>query len=394
MLAIIAPVYAQEAAPHFGTGFVFLRQFNDGLFFIGHPSADGRYVVGTSHSPPVINAGDQLYLWDISTVDREGQPSEPEPVGAFDLQLWRDTAFSGGSFAISPDSSRVALALENSLLLLSTPDLAVQEQFELEDAQASYAVDMVAWADDSQAAAAFYHDKVVVVDVSSGTLYTHEISTELGFGSMTEYVSGSWVFGFETAFMVCTRYLETCSDYPLDEHLIQVYPETATLLTNAPFGDGDYPARVWQMDEAGVFEVVETLTSAGIIDSLSPDGEYITVRRMTEGGSPNHPYWSLYTRQQQTLVRELDTGYRLLWLNADGYFMVGSSLFHISQPETALDDIPKLIDIGFAESDAEINAKIAFYPENLGYLNPTADGRWFMWNLGGTAFMIPVIYPP
>lgn len=72
--------------------------------------------------------------------------------------------------------------------------------------------------------------------------------------------------------------------------------------------------------------------------------------------------------------------------------MAGASLFHVSQPQTPLDDIPNLLDIGFAETDEELNAKIGFYPENLGYLNPTADGRWFMWNLGGTSFIIPVVY--
>lgn len=393
LLTLVAPAAAQETLPHFGTGFVFLRQSNDGLFFIGHPSADGRYVVGTSNSPPVINTGDQLYLWDISTADPEGRPTEPDPVGTFDLQAWRDTVISSGSFALSPDSSTVVLALDNTLLLLATPDLRLQAQFELEDAAATYPADMVAWSDDSQTAAAFYQNKVVVVDVSSGKLYTHDINVE-GFGMVTEYVRGYWVFGFETAFMVCTRTLESCTDYPLDEHLIQVYPDTATLLTNAPFGEGDHPTRIWQMNADGVFEVVETLTSDGIIDGLSPDGTHYTVRRMTEGGSPDLPYWSLYTRQPQTLVRQLDMGYRFLWLNRSGYFLVGSSLYHISQPQTPLADIPNLLDIGFAETDAEINAKIAFYPENLGYLNPTADGHWFMWNLGGTAFMIPVVYPP
>ena len=48
---------------------MFLRQSNNGLFFIGHPSAGGRYVVGTSHLPPLVNAGDQLYLWDISSAN-------------------------------------------------------------------------------------------------------------------------------------------------------------------------------------------------------------------------------------------------------------------------------------------------------------------------------------
>lgn len=393
LLTLVAPVSAGEALPHFGTGFVFLRQSNDGLFFIGHPSADGRYVVGTSNSPPVINTGDQLYLWDISTADPEGHPTEPEPIGAFDLQPWRDTLISAGSFALSPDSASVVLALDNQLLLLNTPDLSVRQAFELEDAAATYPADMVAWADDSQAAAAFYQNKVVVADVGSGKLYTRDISLE-GFGTVTEYVSGYWVFGFETAFMVCTRYLESCTDYPLEEHLLQIYPETGTLLTNAPFGEGDYPTRVWHMNDDGVFNVTETLTSDGIIDGLNPNGDYITVRRMTEGGSPNFPYWSLYTRQPQTLVRQLEAGYRFLWLNDSGYFLVGASLYHISQPNTPIDDIPGLIDIGFAASDAEMNAKIAFYPENLGYLNPTADGRWFMWNLGGTAFMVPVVYPP
>ncbi len=393
LLTLIAPVSANEALPHFGTGFVFLRQSNDGLFFIGHPSADGRYVVGTSNSPPVINTGDQLYLWDLSTADPQGRPTEPDPVGAFDLQPWRDTVISAGSFAISPDSTTVVLALDNQLLLLKTPDLSLQRTVELEDASPTDPADLVAWSDDSQSAAAFYQRKLVVVDVESGVFYEHDIQLE-GLGTLTEYVNGYWVFGFETAFMVCTRHLETCTDYPLDEHLIGVYPAQAALLTNAPFGEGDYPTRVWQMNAEGVFEVVETLTSNGIVDGLSPDGTHITVRRMTEGGNPDLPYWSLYTRQPQTLVRELDTIQPPLWLNADGYFLVGSSLFHISQPETPIADIPTLIDIDFATSDAEINAKIAFYPENFGYLNPTADGRWFMWNLGGSAFMIPVIYPP
>lgn len=385
---------AQEATtPAFGTGGVhLLLESNQDLYqqdrFLGplEISSDNQFVVGEAN---VADYTDETtihttYVWDISeTSVGEGEIASIIPVASHTVTV--PQIFLSAPPAISPNSDRVVIHTDRAIQVATVPDLQIQATLETIEARIRYST----WSLDSMLIATVLTvqdtNHLVVWDIETNEVY--EMAEVVPVFDVLALQDGwllrsPWHSSDNTAFIVCTRLLETCETYKFSGGNGRG-PVLVTLDGSHIFGetedeDGHFHPVVWERLPNGVYQQRANLPDFDIggLHALSPDGRYL------QAGA-NVGIWR--TDDWKYLG---DSPYNILFTPDSQTFVAASFRFgqeHVSLYEsntvTLLDEVLFQDRFGF---------ELRFYGEDMGIADISEDGRWLGVVLATSAVLIPL----
>lgn len=190
-----------------------------------------------------------------------------------------------------------------------------------------------------------------------------------------------WVLALTDGFMFCDAELATCEHYAGGERVLFTDVHHQLIVTEQAIDD-EMNRTLWKQNTERLFEADENYFDdvEGIPTSFSPNGHYLMVMAGETGGNPSYPCSVLYDAETRQPLYEVSCARIALWLGDNEFLVMAGDVFHPFRPQQ-IDHIDAVFD----------REGIHMEPHWSHLISTSSDGRWYLWDLGGTALVVPVV---